>query len=115
LFQTLTGVAVGLLVVSSGMTARGQDHEAIGADLFEPADVRPYDNWAEPKQGIFFTFDGMYLHISPCAKTTVGDPNLNPTVYTGPDPLTDGIVETSTLDTSGPSLWKWGDRIGATG
>ena len=63
------GLAAFLLVVSAGITARGQDHELQGMDLFEPADIRPYDNWAEPKEGLFFTFDGLYWHISPPNKT----------------------------------------------
>ena len=104
------GLAAFLLVVSAGMTARGQDHELAGAALFEPADVRPYDNWAEPKQGLFFTFDGLYWHISPCNKTTVGDPTLTPTVFIGPS-LNDSFVEPNSLDTSAPSIWNWGDRM----
>ena len=63
------GLAALLLVFSASVTARGQDHELQGAALFEPADVRPYDNWAEAKQGLFFTFDGLYWHISPPNKT----------------------------------------------
>ena len=78
--------------------------------LFEPADIRPYDNWAEPKQGLFFTFDGLYMHISPPAKTSIGDPNLTPTVFVGPA-LNDSFVETNSLDTSSPSVWNWGDRM----
>ncbi len=104
------GLAAFLLVVSAGMAARGQDHEMAGAALFEPADVRPYDNWAEPKQGLFFTFDGLYWHISPCNKTTVGDPNLTPTVFTGPT-LADSFIEQNSVDTSAPSIWNWGDRM----
>ena len=84
--------------------------ESAGAALFEPADIRPYDNWAEPKQGLFFTFDGLYLHISPAAKTSVGDPNLTPTVFVGPA-LNDSFIETNSVDTSGPSIWKYGDRM----
>ena len=87
------GLAAFLLVVSAGITAHGQDHELAGMDLFEPADIRPYDNWAEPKQGLFFTFDGLYWHISPPAKTSIGDPTLTPTVFVGPT-LNDSFVET---------------------
>ncbi len=108
------GLAAFLLVVSAGMTARGQDHELQGAALFEPADVRPYDNWAEPKQGLFFTFDGLYWHISPCDKTTIGDPNRSPIVYLPPvagDTSIPSFVEQNTLDTSAPSIWNWGDRM----
>jgi hypothetical protein len=103
------GLAAFLLVVSAGMAAYGQDHELAGAALFEPADVRPYDNWAEPKQGFFVNFDGLYWHISPPNKTTIGDPTLTPTVFVGPT-LDDSFVETNSLDTSTGSVWKWGDR-----
>ena len=99
-----------LLIAAGGTTAvYGQDHELEGAALFQPADVRPYDNWAEQRNGMFVNFDGLYWHISPGYKTTVGDPNLTPTVFVGPS-LAQSFVEQSTVDTSGPSIWKWGDR-----
>ncbi|MGA2254225.1 MAG: BBP7 family outer membrane beta-barrel protein [Thermoguttaceae bacterium] len=104
------GLAAFLLVVSAGIMAHGQDHELAGLDLFEPADIRPYDNWAEPKNGLFFTFDGLWWHISPPAKTSIGDPTLTPTVFTGPT-LNDSFVEQNSLDTSAENLWKWGDRM----
>ena len=104
------GLTAFLLVVMAGITAHGQDHELQGAALFEPADISPYDNWAQPKEGLFFTFDGLYWHISPPAKTTVGDPTLTPTVFVGPT-LQDAFVESNSIDTSGPSVWKWGDRM----
>ena len=105
------GLAAFLLVVTAAMTAHGQDHELEGAALFEPADIRPYDNWAEPKQGLFFTFDGLYWHISPPAKTTVGDPTYNPTVYFLQNNVLNSFLEQNSVDTSGPSVWKWGDRM----
>ncbi len=98
-----------LVVVSAGVTALGQDHLA-GMALFEPADVRPYGNWAKPKEGLFFTFDGLYWHISPPAKTSVGDPTLIPTVFVGPT-LDDSYPEVNSLDTGTKSIWKWGDRM----
>jgi hypothetical protein len=104
------GLAALLLVISASIPAQGQDHELAGLALFEPADVRPYDNWAQPKQGLFFTFDGLYWHISPPAKTSVGDPTLTPTVFVGPT-LNDSFVEQNSLDTSTKSIWKWGDRM----
>ncbi len=102
------GLAAFLLVVSAGISAYGQDHEVQGLDFFEPADLAPYDNWAEPRQGLFFTFDGLYWHISPPNKTTIGDPTLVPTVYYGS--LANAVTETNSLDTSAENLWKWGDR-----
>ena len=104
------GLAALLLVVSAGMSAYAQDHELVGLALFEPADIRPYDNWAEQKNGFFFAFDGLYWHISPPAKTSVGDPNLTPTVFVGPA-LNDAYVQTNSVDTSSPSIWNWGDRM----
>ncbi len=103
------GLVAFLAVVSAGMTARGQDHEMQGAAFFEPADIRPYDNWAEPKKGLFVTFDGLYWHISPPAKTSIGDPTLTPLVFVGPT-LADAFVEQNSLDTGTGSVWKWGDR-----
>jgi hypothetical protein len=111
--RTSLGLAAFLLVVSAGITARGQDHELEGMALFEPADVRPYDNWAQPKDGMFFSFEGLYWHISPPNKTSIGDPTLTPTVYVTPPVGATSIpsfVEQNSLDTSGPSVWKWGDR-----
>ncbi len=108
------GLAAFLLVFAAGLPARGQDHELGGAALFEPLDERPYDNWAEPRQGLFFTFDGLWWHISPPNKTSIGDPTLTPTVYyPAPAPATSffSTVETNSLDTSAENLWKWGDRM----
>jgi len=104
------GLVAFALAASAAITAYGQDHELEGAALFEPADMRPYDNWAQPRDGMFVTFDGLYWHISMPAKTTVGDPTLTPTVFVGPT-LGDAIVEQNSVDTSGSSVWKWGDRI----
>ena len=109
------GLAAFLLVVTAGMRAYGQDHELAGAALGEPADIRPYDNWAEPKQGLFFTFDGLYWHISPPAKTSIGDPTYNPTVYflqnENGAAVINSFPEANSLDTSATSVWKWGDRM----
>jgi hypothetical protein len=108
------GLAAFLLVVSTGVTARSQENELQGAALFERTDIRPYDNWAEPKDGLFFTFDGLYWHISPPAKTSIGDPTLTPTVFVGPT-LNDSYVQTNSLDTgtyTGTNNgWKYGDRM----
>jgi hypothetical protein len=103
-------IAAFLLAATASVSAYGQDHELEGAALFERADVRPYDNWAEPRNGLFFSFDGLYWHISPAAKTSIGDPTLTPTVFVGPT-LNDSFVETNSLDTPTQSVWKWGDRM----
>jgi hypothetical protein len=104
------GLAAFLLVVSASVTARSQENELQGAAIFEPADIRPYDNWAEPKDGLFFDFTGLYWHISPPAKTSIGDPTLTPTVFVGPA-INDSFVEQNSLDTGTGSEWKWGDRM----
>jgi hypothetical protein len=104
------GLAAFLLAATAGVSAYGQDHELEGAALFERADVRPYDNWAEPRNGLFFSFDGLYWHISSPAKTSIGDPTLTPTVFVGPN-INDSFVETNSLDTPTNSVWKWGNRM----
>jgi hypothetical protein len=104
------GLAAFLLAAAAGVNAFGQDHELEGAALFERADVRPYDNWAEPRNGFFFSFDGLYWHIGSPAKTSIGDPTLTPTVFVGPT-LNDSFVQTNSLDTPTNSVWKWGDRM----
>jgi hypothetical protein len=111
LFNRIGLVIGALLLLAAGSTTvtYGQDHELEGAALFERADVRPYDDWAEQRNGLFFSFDGIYWHISQANKTTVGDPTLTPTVFVGPS-IEQSFVEQSTVDTSGPSIWKWGDR-----
>jgi hypothetical protein len=49
-------IAAFLVAISAGTTTYGQkdDHGLQGAVLFEPADIRPYDNWGEAKEGIAF-------------------------------------------------------------
>ncbi|MEI8372234.1 MAG: BBP7 family outer membrane beta-barrel protein [Planctomycetota bacterium] len=106
------GLASFLVVVSVGITACGQD--LAGMALFEPADVRPYGNWAKPKDGLFFTFDGLYWHISPPAKTSVGEPGQGGAkgtlAWVGPT-YEDQIPQINTIDTGTGSVWKWGDRM----
>jgi hypothetical protein len=100
-----------LLAVSASIAAYGEgDHEVVGGAFFEPADVRPYDNWAQPRNGVFFDFDGLYWHISGPAKTSIGDPTLTPTVFVGPT-LAESFIETNSLNTPTNSVWKWGDRM----
>ena len=104
------GLAAFLLAATASINAFAQDHDLEGMAIAQPADVRPYDNWAEPRNGLFFNFDGLYWHISPPAKTSVGDPTLTPTVFVGPT-LNDSFVETNSIDTPTQSVWKWGDRM----
>lgn len=104
------GLAAFLIAASAGVSAYGQDHELVGMAIAQPADVRPYDNWAEPRNGLFFTFDGLYWHTSNAAKTSIGDPTLTPTVFVGPA-ISQSFVETNSLDTPNESVWKWGNRM----
>ena len=99
-----------LLAATASINAFAQDHDLEGMAIAQPADVRPYGNWAEPRNGLFFSFDGLYWHISNPAKTSIGDPTLTPTVFIGPD-LSDSFVETNSLQTPNQSVWKWGDRM----
>ena len=43
----ILGLAALLLAASAGTRVYGQDHELEGAALFERADIRPYENWAQ--------------------------------------------------------------------
>ncbi len=62
------------LLGSGGLTAFGQDHELEGMQLFEGADVRPYGNPSQPRNGFFFSFDGLYWHTSTPRIASIGDP-----------------------------------------
>jgi hypothetical protein len=105
------GLAALLSVVLSGSLAYSQDHELRGMQLFEESDVRPYGNWAQPKDGFFFTFDGIYWYLTRPNKTTIGVPHLTRNVFFGPLE-TDQVVETNTLNTGDfRAKWKQGDRI----
>jgi hypothetical protein len=109
--RTHIGLAALLLVVLTGLPAFGQDHELQGMQLFEEADVRPYGNWAHPREGFFLTFDGIYWHISAPDKTTIGAPHLTRLVFLGVQDL-DEVVQSNTLDTGEfRNKWKQGDRI----
>ncbi len=66
--------------------------------LFAPAEVRPYGNGPQPKEGFFFVFDGLSWSISTPEVTTVGFQGLTRNVYYGPTDA-DMIVQENTLDT----------------
>ena len=106
-----SGLIALLFVMMTGLTAFGQDHELQGMQLFEPSDVRPYGNWAQPKEGFFFNFDGIFWYMTAPKKTSIGDPSLTPTVYYGPEE-SDSITEFNSMDTGRlRAKWKQGDRI----
>ena len=103
------GLAMVLAVMCAGRTVYGQDHELRGMACFEPTDEAPYGNWAQPKEGFFITFDGLFWHISAPPKTSIGDPTLTPTVY---DAAGNESVERNGMDTGEfRAKWKGGNRI----
>lgn len=117
-YRKYAGLAALLLVVLAGRPAVGQDHELRGMQLFEPTDVRPYGNWAQPRTGFFLTFDGIYWHISPPDKTTIGFPGLTHQVLTDvpaspdqPDVQAVQTTEQNSLTTNFRAKWKQGDRF----
>jgi hypothetical protein len=108
-----SGLAAGLALVLATMCAHrmayGEDSELQGMACFEPCDEAPYGNWAQPKDGFFLTFDGLWWHISAPPKTSIGDPTLTPTVY---DSAGNESVETNGMDTGElRAKWKLGNRI----
>ncbi len=119
----LAGLAC-LLV--TGLTAFAQEgvRDLPAMQLFDPADIRPYDNWNPPKEGFFFSFDGIWWTISAPKKTTVGAPGLTAPVdyvsyYTDNSlvpPVTYQVIKTlddeNTFDTGDfRAKQKDGDRI----
>jgi hypothetical protein len=104
------GLGTLALLMLAGAAARGQENELRGGQLFEPADVRPYDgDWARPKTGFFCSLDGIYWFMSAPKKTSIGDPGPSPIVF--PDPTTP-ITESNSLDTGRyRATWKQGDRL----
>jgi len=105
------GLACFMAAMSLCLSASAQDHEEQGLDFFEWADIRPYGNSAEQKNGFFFNFDGIYWHIQRPNLTSIGDPTLTPTVYVGPS-TGDSFTETNSLESSSNSnIFKYGDRM----
>jgi len=106
IYWGLGTLAICLLV---GGAVRAQDYEVRGMQWFEPADVRPYDNWAAPRTGFFCDFDGIYWYLSAPKKTSIGDPTLTPTVFWN---TAAPVTEQNSLDTGRfRATWKQGDRI----
>ncbi len=69
----LAGLACLLLTGGAAFAQEGvRDLPAL--QLFEPADCRPYDGWDAPKEGFFFSFDGIFWTISAPKKAPVGVP-----------------------------------------
>ena len=68
------GLIAGVLIVKLGLPAFAQDLQ--DAQLFAPAELRPYGNGIQPHEGFFFTFDGLHWSISRPEVTTIGKPNF---------------------------------------
>ncbi|MGA2031654.1 MAG: BBP7 family outer membrane beta-barrel protein [Thermoguttaceae bacterium] len=120
-----SGLTFLVLIMLPGFSAYAQDLRAL--QLFEDADMRPYGNWAQPKEGFYASFDGLFWYMNAPDKQTVGFGNTSRLVMAGTGNLafgtpaaslivtstaTDQYVETSTFDTGDfRDKWKAGDRI----
>jgi hypothetical protein len=90
----------------TGVTALAQDgvRDLPALQLFDPADIRPYDEWNAPKEGFFFDFDGIFWTISAPKKTSVGVPGGYTEV--------DGRTNVNSMDTGDyRAKQKDGDRL----
>ena len=108
-----SGLACFLWALLMGVPAFGQDgvRDLPAMQLFDPADIRPYDGWDTQKDGFFFTFDGIFWTISAPKKTTVGFPDLTRQVFYTADNYSQ-VTETNTMDTGlFRAKQKGGDRI----
>ena len=62
---TRSGLAGFLFLTLTALSAFGQEgvRDLPALQLFDPADIRPYGDWEMPKEGFFFTFDGIWWTI----------------------------------------------------
>ena len=97
---TRSGLAGFLFFTLTALSAFGQEgvRDLPAAQLFDPADIRPYGDWEAPKEGFFFTFDGIWWTISAPKRTTVGSPGDTALVYYGPA-QTDAVIQGNNFDT----------------
>ena len=70
------GLAASVCLFSMVVPASAQEgvRDLPALQLFDPADIRPYDTWNQPKEGFFFSFDGLFWTISAPKKTSIGVP-----------------------------------------
>jgi hypothetical protein len=109
--RVFSRLSILVLVLLPCTVALGQDLR--GMQLFDKEDTRPYGNWAEPNQGFFASFDGLFWNISAPAVKQIGFPNTTRNVFYGPL-TTDQVVESNNADTGDlRAKWKAGDRIEA--
>ena len=107
------GVACLTLILLASVPAFGQDgvRDLPAAQLFDPADIRPYGEWDTPKEGFFASFDGIFWTISAPKKTSIGAPGQTRDVFYGPT-TADEVVESNTMDTGDfRAKQTQGDRI----
>ena len=63
-------LSVGLLILLIGWPAVAQDMKDL--KFFAPADTSTYGSGQKPKEGYFFSFEGLSWYISPAKETLVG-------------------------------------------
>ena len=103
-----SGLAGLVCLLLTGLPALAQEgvNDVPAAQLFDPADIRPYDDWNAPKEGFYFSFDGIFWNISAPKKTTIGVPGQVQ------EPLVANAINTSTEDTGNfRAKQKDGDRL----
>jgi hypothetical protein len=94
--HTRTYLSVGLLLLLLATPSLGQGPQ--GLQIFALDDESTYGGGQPPKQGYFFSFDGLWWSISPPHVHPIGFPDSHNVSY-GPN-LTDVRTEYNTLDTS---------------
>jgi hypothetical protein len=72
-------LAVGTLVVLLGGPLAAEDLETM--ELFAPAEVGRYGSGPQPRQGYFFTFDGLHWSISKPGAVPIGFPTHRRTLH----------------------------------
>ncbi|NQU25094.1 MAG: BBP7 family outer membrane beta-barrel protein [Candidatus Nealsonbacteria bacterium] len=87
-----------IAVLLVALPGAAQDLE--GFKLFAPADLSEYGTGPKPKEGYFFSFEGLHWYTSPAKTTTIGAPGLTRTVLYGPDPAFDLAIQANSMDTS---------------
>ncbi len=94
--HTRTYLSVGLLLLLLATPSLGQGPQ--GLQIFALDDESTYGGGQPPKQGYFFSFDGLWWSVSPPHVHPIGFPDSHNVSY-GPN-LTDVRTEYNTLDTS---------------
>ncbi len=79
--RTSLRLIAGLLVLLVGWPAIAQDMKDL--KFFAPADISTYGTGQKPKEGYFFSFEGLSWYISPAKRTLVGAPGTRE-VWFGP-------------------------------